>query len=205
MILYENSFPEFDGYAVPRLVFSCVQLFETLWNVAQQASLSMGILQAKIQDWVAMPSSRGSSQPRSWTQVSSIAGGFFTIWVTREALDDHTIVNKEKLLIFRKYPLTHVKGHCVSNSSKKYIVGMKIGLPWGLSSKESACQCRRYRFHPWIRNLPWRRKWQPTSSFLPGKFHGQRSLVGYSPWGYKRVRHNLVTKQQQQQGMKIQG
>ena len=34
---------------------------------------------------------------------------------------------------------------------------------------------------------PWRRKWQPTPVFLPGKFHGQRSLVGYSPWGCKEL------------------
>ena len=40
----------------------------------------------------------------------------------------------------------------------------------------------------------WRRKWQPTPVFLPGKFHGQRSLVGYSPWSCK-VRHDLATKQ----------
>ena len=45
----------------------------------------LGILQARIMEWVAMPSSRGSSQPRDWTQVSHIAGRFFTIWVTREA------------------------------------------------------------------------------------------------------------------------
>ena len=42
----------------------CVQLFETLWTVALQAALSMGILQARILEWVVMPSSRGSSQPR---------------------------------------------------------------------------------------------------------------------------------------------
>ena len=42
----------------------------------------------------------------------------------------------------------------------------------------------------------WRRKWQPTPVFLPGKSHRQRSLVGYSPWGCKRVGHNLATKQQ---------
>ena len=46
----------------------------------------MGILQARTLEWVAMPSSRGSSQPRGWTQVSGIAGGFITIWATREAL-----------------------------------------------------------------------------------------------------------------------
>ena len=56
----------------------------TLWTVAYQASLSMGILQARILEWVAMLSSRGSSQPRGWTQVSHIAGEFFTIWATRE-------------------------------------------------------------------------------------------------------------------------
>ena len=55
-------------------------------HVAQQAPQSMGILQARILEWVAMPSSRGSSQPRDQTQVSHIAGGFFTVWATREAL-----------------------------------------------------------------------------------------------------------------------
>ena len=44
-----------------------------------------GILQARILEWVAIPFSRGSSQPRDWTQVSCIAGGFFTRWAIREA------------------------------------------------------------------------------------------------------------------------
>ena len=43
------------------------------------------------------------------------------------------------------------------------------------------------RFDPWVRKVPWRRKWQPTPVFLPGKFHGQQSLVGYSPWGHKET------------------
>ena len=45
-----------------------------------------GILQARILEWVAFPFSRQSSQPRDWTEVSHIAGGFFTIWANREAL-----------------------------------------------------------------------------------------------------------------------
>ena len=53
------------------------------------------------------------------------------------------------------------------------------------SSKESAYQCRRHRFDPWVRKLPWRRKRQPTPVFLPAESHGQRSLVGYSPSGRK--------------------
>ena len=40
-------------------------------------------------------------------------------------------------------------------------------------------------FNPWVGKIPWRRKWQPTPVPLPGKSHGQRSLVGYSPWGRK--------------------
>ena len=63
----------------------------------------------------------------------------------------------------------------------------------GSSGKESACQGRRLRFYPWIRKSPWRRrKWQPTPVFLPGKSHGDRSLVGYSLRGHRRVRHNLA-------------
>ena len=45
--------------------------------------------------------------------------------------------------------------------------------------------CRRPRFDPWVRKIPWRRKWQPTPVFLPGESHGQRSLAGYSPWGHR--------------------
>ena len=62
------------------------------------------------------------------------------------------------------------------------------GLPRWLSRKESACPCRRHRryeFSPWVRKMPWRRKWQPTQVILPAESHGQRSLVRYSPWGCK--------------------
>ena len=48
-------------------------------------------------------------------------------------------------------------------------------------------QCRRCRFNPWVRKIHWRRKWQPTPVFLPGKPHGQKSLEGYSPQGQKEL------------------
>ena len=54
--------------------------------------------------------------------------------------------------------------------------------------EESICQyrgCKRREFDPWIGKILWRRKWQPSPVFLPGKFHGQRSLVGSSPRGCK--------------------
>ena len=58
---------------------------------------------------------------------------------------------------------------------------------WG---KESACQCRRHgkcEFDPWVRKIPWRREWQPTPVFLPGKSHGETSVEGYSPKGHKET------------------
>ena len=61
------------------------------------------------------------------------------------------------------------------------------GFPGGASGKESACQCRRCLFHPWVREILWRRMWQPTLVLLPGESHGQRSLVCYSPWGHKKL------------------
>ena len=48
-------------------------------------------------------------------------------------------------------------------------------------------QCRRLRFDPRVRKIPWRRKWQPTPALLPGKSHGWRRLAGYSPWGCKEL------------------
>ena len=58
------------------------------------------------------------------------------------------------------------------------------------AGKEPACQsrrCKRCRFNPCVGKIPWRRAWQPTPVFLPGKSHRQRNLVGYSPWGQTRL------------------
>ena len=57
-----------------------------------------------------------------------------------------------------------------------------LGLPWWLRIR---LQCRRPEFNPWVGKIPWRREWQFISVSLPGEFHGQKSLVGYSPWGCK--------------------
>ena len=43
------------------------------------------------------------------------------------------------------------------------------------------------RFDPWVGKIPWRRKWQPTPVFLPGKFHGWKSLMGSSPWDRREL------------------
>ena len=65
------------------------------------------------------------------------------------------------------------------------------GLLGGSDGKESAFNAEDLRtipgFSPWIGNLPWRRKWQPTPVVLPEKSRGQRSLLGYNPWGLKEL------------------
>ena len=54
-----------------------------------------------------------------------------------------------------------------------------------------------YKFDPWVGKIPWSRKWQAAPALSSGESHGQRSVAGYSPWGHKRVGHNLATEQQQ--------
>ena len=62
--------------------------------------------------------------------------------------------------------------------------------PGGTSGKESTCQSvkhKRLRLNPWVRKIPWERKWKSTPLFLPGKSHRQRSLESYGPWGCKQL------------------
>ena len=136
----------------------------TLWD--PPGSSVHGIFQVRILEWVAMSFFVGSSWTRDRTQLSLIAGRFFTIWATRRANKDTNI--DTCIPIYR--------------------------LLWWLNGKESSCQSRRQGFNPQVRKISWRRKWQPTPSFLPEKSHGQRSLVGYSPWAHKRVAQDLATK-----------
>ena len=61
--------------------------------------------------------------------------------------------------------------------------------PQCLSGKELPAKWRRHTgdigVSPWVRKVPWGRKWQPISVFLAGEFHGQRNLAGYNPWGHE--------------------
>ena len=59
----------------------------------------------------------------------------------------------------------------------------------GAQAVKNLWQCRRLRIDPWVGNIPWRREWQPTAAVLTRESHGQRSLLGYSPWKH-REGHN---------------
>ena len=135
------------------------QSYPTLWdsmNYSPPDSSVHGISQARILEWVAISFFRGAFQSRDKTQVSCFAGRFLTVWATREAL----------LCI---YTLT-----CICTYTNTL-------LSWWLRWWGICLQCRRCALDPWIGKIPWRRKWQPTPLFSPGKSYGQRSLVGYSP------------------------
>ena len=73
------------------------------------------------------------------------------------------------------------------------------GLPWWLSGKETACQCRRHGFDPWVGKIYWSRKWWPTPVFLPGKSHRERSLA------VKPTVHGLAKEYTNEQINNIQG
>ena len=60
-----------------------------------------------------------------------------------------------------------------------------------MAQRERIClqyrRCRSHRLDPWVGKIPWRRAWQPAPVFLPGESHGQRSLAGYGPRGFKEL------------------
>ena len=78
---------------------------------------------------------------------------------------------------------TRADFYCLTRLKKK----QTKNFPCGSDGKSVSLQCRRPGFDPRVGKIPWRRKWQPTPVFLPEKSHGQRSLVGYSPWGRKEL------------------
>ena len=70
------------------------------------------------------------------------------------------------------------------NNGDPYMFYDSQGFPDSSDGNESP---RGSGFDPWVGQMPWRREWQPTPVFLPGEFHGQRSLAGYSLWGCKEL------------------
>ena len=100
----------------------------------------------------------------------------------------------QKLILTFVTLITPTQEHCSSNSSPSFLCLQfspslsPLGFPGGTNGERTLLQCRRPKrcgFDPWVRKIPWRKAWQLTPGFLPGESHGERSLVGYSPWGHK--------------------
>ena len=125
--------------------------------------------------------------------ISKTSLGLIVLWVCIcNGIQDsflllHVIL---KNIYIHIYIIFHSSFYVFQQFRASILMSSFQGLPWWLSSKESACQCRRPKrqgLDPWVRKIPWRRAQQPTPVFLLGESHGQRSLVGYSPWGRKET------------------
>ena len=73
------------------------------------------------------------------------------------------------------------------NFFQTILLGSVYNFPRGSDGRSVCLQCRRRRFNPSVGKILWRRQWHPTLALLPGKSHGQRSLVGCSPWGRREL------------------
>ena len=122
---------------------------------------------------------------------------YFLYWIIMDTLKWIIYLHQSLLLYFSTWAISMGyiyidKGYIYTDylsTWATYLYGLYLHR---LSDKESAGQfrkCRRHKFDPWVRKTPWKKKWQPTDIFLPGKFHEQRKLAGYSPWSHK-VRHS---------------
>ena len=130
---------------------SCLTLCDPM-NYSPPGSSALGIFQERILEWVAMPSSRGSSQPRDRTQVSCIAGRFFIIWAIREALCTYRtkeiiprawVVAVWCFLACREVPSS--LSHLTLKSEKEFSVNL-VGLMWPSSLSISLYLRRQLAF-----------------------------------------------------------
>ena len=164
-----------------------------------------GILQARILEWVTFPFSRGSSQPKDWTQVSRIAGRFFTNWVIREAHKESWVPKNGyfRIVVLEKTfesPLNstqikpvHPKGNqpwifigrtdtgasvLWPPDAKSWLIGKDsdAGKDWGQEEKEASDD----KMIVWHHRLNGQKFEQPS-----GDSEEQGSLVCCSPWSYK--------------------
>ena len=150
------------------------QLYQTLCdptNCSPPGSSVHGILQARRLERMSFLPPEDLPDPGiKQTLVSCTSGRFFPIL-------QGTYMYRHIYVCYALYVVyIHVHIH--------------MGLPGGAMIK-NLCQCRRCKrlmFSPWVGKIPWSKKWHPTTPlFLPGKFHGPRSLVGYVNCGYNSV------------------
>ena len=123
-------------------------------------------------DFKGVPCRDYSSSERK-LQCSKLCASFLSLWLSDPLTITHTPLSKRSHLtiFYTGYKSTSPK--------------LDTSFPGGSVVKNLPANARRSRFDPWMGKIPWRRKWQPSQVLLPGESHGQRTLVGYSPWGRK--------------------
>ena len=180
----------------------CACVFSHIWlcnpkDCSPPGSSVHGIRQARILEWVAISSSSGSSWPRDWTHHSCI-GKQSAEPLGKPTVTGGPVVKDSKTFTAGVHSIpdwgTKNPTCRVAEKEKKiWVIYMNHLYDLGFPGGSDGLQCGRPGFDPWVGKIPWRRKWQPTPVLLPGKFHGRRSLVGYSPWGSQRVGRDWAT------------
>ena len=157
-------------------------LFKRVWSTINQL-LSFSLFewdrQVESQNWV----------------LPDHGGEFMLRWGTRQRQRSGRRKGERKLILREEI---RAELRCLKGIALAFATRYAMSLWGGHSGKESACQCRRCKkrvFDPWDKKISWRKKWQPTPLCLPGKSHGQRILVGYSPWDYKGTQPSTHTHQ----------
>ena len=159
--------------------------FAAPWTVTCQAPLSMGFPRQEYWSGLPFPSPRDLFNSGINSNLLHCRR-ILSCWVTGEA-HRSLLVTYFYILHIYIYTYTHTLLLCIYYTCTIWAIYIYVLLSILL-----------YIYtHTYLGKIPCRRKWPPTPVYLLGKFHGQRSLAGYSPWGCKRVRHDLVTKQQQ--------
>ena len=174
-----------------------------------------GILYVRVLEWVAMPSSRGSSRPRDQTRVSCIAGRFFII----EPPGKPTFTNyRGEQCVFRTVALSYLNLTELTNedtrvssgfvqkanfTSEKAMATHSSTLAWKISWIKEPGRLQSMGsgrvLHDWVTSLSLftfihrRRKWQPSLVFLPGESQGRGSVVGCHLWGRTELDTTKVT------------
>ena len=146
---------------------SCLALWDPM-DYSSPGPCAHGIFQARILEWVAISSSRGSSQPRDWTFVSCIAGGFFTCWALREAWYTH--ISKHHTLNIYNFCLSVIPQYLafqvlvVKNPRASTGGGREQGLipGWGRSPGEGNGNSLCHSWYSCLENLMDRGAWRAT-------------------------------------------
>ena len=161
-----------------------------------------GILQTRILEWVAMPSSRESSLGRRIVKKSLLFFFYTLIIYFIKCYNQHYKSVLEHFHLFNKIFTWHQWSGPTGQGSTCWVeafVSIQIhshrGFPAGASGKEPACQCRRRRFNPFpAGKILWRRAWQPTPVFLAWRIPWTEELGGLQTTGSQRSEHNWATK-----------
>ena len=158
---YISNYPA--AAAAAKSLQSCLTLCSPI-DGSPPGSTVPGILQARILEWVAISFSNACMHAKSLQSCSTLCNPMAS-----------------------SPPGSSIQGTLQARIPEWVANYPNLCFPGSSVSKEPACS----EFIPWVGKISWRRKWQTIPVFLPEKSHGQRSLVGYSPWD-TRVRHHLA-------------